>query len=179
MFLSSSAIWKTAFIAMTASLIISFALPTRNVNAPQGSTFAGRPLLEGSKAPQAILTIFQRSCQDCHSANTDWPWYSTIPPISRRIHEDVTQGRKFMDLSKWDTYTNAEKSGFLMAMIAATETRIMPPPKYVWMHSRAKLSEAELHSIKMWALAERAAIPKKTSLHSRLSDSPRIASPKR
>jgi hypothetical protein len=110
--------------------------------------------------------MFERACQDCHSANTEWPWYSRIPPISRKIHEDVAQGRKFMDLSKWDTYTNAERSGYLMAIVAATETHIMPPPKYVWMHPKAKLSEAELRSVKRWALAERAAIPKKTGLES-------------
>src|SRR5216683_1823880 len=160
MFLSTSAIWKSAFIAMTAALIIAFALPTRNANGPESSTVAGRSLLVGSKTPEPILTIFQRACQDCHSSNTEWPWYSRIPPISGKIHEDVAQGRKFMDLSKWDTYTSAERSGFLMAMIAATQSHIMPPPKYVWMHPRAKLSEAELRSIKSWALAERAAIPR-------------------
>ena len=68
-----------------------------------------------------------------------------------------------MDLSKWEAYTDGERSGFLMAIIAATQTHLMPPQKYVWMHPKAKLSEAELRSIKSWALAERAAIPKKTS----------------
>ena len=164
MFLSNSVIWKSGFIAMTAALIIAFALPTRNANGPDSSTFVGRSLLRGSKTPEPILTIFQRACQDCHSANTDWPWYSRIPPISRKIHEDVAQGRKFMDLSKWETYTDGERSGFLMAIIAATQTRLMPPQKYVWMHPNAKLSEAELRSMKKWALAERAAIPRKTGI---------------
>jgi hypothetical protein len=121
MILSHSAIWKSTFIAMTAALIIAFALPTQNANRPESSTFVDRPLLGGSKTPKPILTIFQRACQDCHSANTDWPWYSRIPPISWKIHEDVAQGRKFMDLSKWDTYTDSERSGFLLAIIAATQ----------------------------------------------------------
>ena len=153
--LSHSAIWKSTFIAMTAALIIAFALPTHNANDPASSTIADRPLLGGSKTPKPVLTIFQRACQDCHSANTDWPWYSRIPPISRKIHEDVAQGRKFMDLSKWDTYTDSERSGFLLAIIAATQTHIMPPPKYVWMHPGARLSDAELRSLRTWALAER------------------------
>lgn len=72
-----------------------------------------------------------------------------------------------MDLSKWDTYTDAERSGFLLAIIAAAQTQIMPPVKYVSMHPRAKLSDADLRSVKSWALAERAAIPQKT-------DSPRV-----
>ncbi len=76
-----------------------------------------------------------------------------------------------MDLSKWDTYTDSERSGYLLAIIAATESHIMPPAKYVWMHPRAKLSDAELRSVKSWALAERAAIPKKTGIPSQRSDS--------
>jgi hypothetical protein len=44
--------------------------------------------------------------------------------------------------------------------MAATQTNMMPPQKYVWMHPKAKLSEAELRAIKNWALAERAGIPK-------------------
>jgi len=166
MFLSSSRFWKTTFIATTAALIIAFALPTQNAKGPESSTFAGRSLLGGSKTPQPIIAMFERACQDCHSANTEWPWYSRIPPISGKIHEDVAQGRKFMDLSKWDTYTNAERSGFLLAIMAATQTHMLPPRKYVWMHPKAKLSEAELRSIKSWALAERAAIPKMTGRQS-------------
>ena len=129
MLLSNSAIWKTTFIAMTGALIIAFALPTQNGNNSESSTLAGRPLLVGSKAPKPVVTLFQRACQDCHSANTEWPWYSRIPPISGKIHEDVAQGRNFMDLSKWETYTSAERSGYLMAIVTATETHMMPPQK--------------------------------------------------
>ena len=145
---------------MTAALIIAFALPTQTANDPKSLTAVDTPLLAGSKTPQPVFTIFQRACQDCHSANTEWPWYSRIPPISWRIHEDVAQGRKFMDLSRWDTYTDSERRGFLLAIIAATQTHIMPPMTYVWMHPEAKLSDAELRSLRRWALAERGAIPK-------------------
>jgi hypothetical protein len=158
MLLSDSVIWKSAFIATTAALVIAFALPKRNETRIDGSSFGGRPLLAGSKVSKPILPILQRACQDCHSANTEWPWYSRIPPVSWKIHEDVEQGRKFMDLSKWDTYTDGERSGFLLAIVAASQAHIMPPPKYVWMHPRAKLSDAELSAMRNWALAERSAI---------------------
>src|SRR5437899_13031043 len=83
----------------------------QTANDPESSTAVDTPLLAGSKTPQPVFTIFQRACQDCHSANTNWPWYSQISPISWRIHEDVAQGRKFMDLSRWDTYTDSERRG--------------------------------------------------------------------
>jgi hypothetical protein len=155
MTLSHSVIWKSGFIATTAALIVAFALPTRNETGLARPRPGDRPLLVGSKVPEPVLTVFQRSCQNCHSANTDWPWYSRIPPVSWKIHEDVAQGRKFMDLSRWETYNDGERSGFLLAIIAATQTHMMPPPKYVWMHPAAKLSDTDLRSIRSWALAER------------------------
>jgi len=175
MLLSHSAIWKSAFIATTAAVILAFALPTRNQTGLRGPTFGDRQLLAGSKVPKPVLTTFQRSCQDCHSANTNWPWYSRIPPVSWKIHEDVAQGRKFMDLSKWDTYTDGERSGFLLAIVTATQSHTMPPPKYVWMHTTAKLSDAELHSIRSWALAERSVMQR--AKRSRNTDQPSDLAP--
>lgn len=64
---------------MTAALIIAFALPARNANGLESSILADKYLLAGSKTPQSVLTIFQRACQDCHSGNTDWPWYFPDP----------------------------------------------------------------------------------------------------
>ena len=60
-----------------------------------------------------------------------------------------------MNLSRWNEYTEAERRGFLLAIVTATQTHIMPPPEYVWMHSDAKLSDAELNVLKEWALTER------------------------
>ena len=59
-----------------------------------------------------------------------------------------------MNLSKWNEYTDAERRGFLLAIVTATQTHVMPPPKYVWMHSDAKVSDEELTLLKEWALTE-------------------------
>ena len=40
------------------------------------------PLLTGAVVDAETLRILQRSCQNCHSQNTDWPWYSYIAPAS-------------------------------------------------------------------------------------------------
>ena len=113
-----------------------------------------KSFLKGSNVPVPVRAILERACQDCHSENTVWPWYSHVPPISWEIHTDVERGRAFMDLSKWNNFTETERRGFTAAIGAAVQDHVMPPPKYVWMHREARLSSDELESIRAWAFAQ-------------------------
>src|SRR5258707_14017573 len=83
-----------------------------------------KPLMTGSNVPQPVRSILERACQDCHSENTVWPWYSHIPPISSQIHSDVEKGRAFMDLSKWSDYTETQRRGYTSAIGAATQNHL-------------------------------------------------------
>lgn len=127
----------------------------------------GKALLTDSTVPSEARAILQRACQDCHSDNTKWPWYSHVPLISRQIHDDVTRGRAVMNFSKWNEYSDRQRTGFLLAMLAATKTRDMPPSKYVWIHSDAKLSDADLKVLENWAISEIRAHAQRRKVNSR------------
>ena len=43
------------------------------------------------------------SCFDCHSNETEWPWYSNIAPFSWRIQSHVDEGREVLNFSQWGT----------------------------------------------------------------------------
>jgi hypothetical protein len=58
-----------------------------------------------------------------------------------------------MNLSKWSEYSDKQRRGFKLAIQSATQARIMPPPKYVWIHGNSKLSDADLKVLQAWALA--------------------------
>jgi hypothetical protein len=137
-----------------AGLISLVAGSARMPNKFEGPPATREPVLAGAQIPTQLLSSVQRACQDCHSENTTWPWYSGIPPLSSQIHKDVAQARQFMDLSKWNDYSEGEKRGFLVSMAAALKTHAMPPARYVWMHPEARLSDAELVTLENWALAE-------------------------
>jgi len=38
----------------------------------------GKPLFQGTQIDEPTLALFQRACQNCHSKNTQWPWYSHL-----------------------------------------------------------------------------------------------------
>jgi hypothetical protein len=111
-----------------------------------------KPLLAGSGVPAPVRAILQRACQDCHSENTVWPWYSHIPPISWGIRDDVKKGRAFLDLSKWNDYTDAERLSLTVGIGSAVRANLMPPGKYVWIHNEARLSSDDRELIRLWAV---------------------------
>ncbi len=113
------------------------------------------PLLTSAVVDTETVRILQRSCQNCHSQNTDWPWYSYVAPVSWLIEKDVHQARSHMNLSGWGQYSLDEKQDLLAALAAAVRSRQMPPPRYTLMHRSAKLSEPERERIYQWARGER------------------------
>jgi hypothetical protein len=57
-----------------------------------------------------------------------------------------------MDLSQWRDYTALDRQSLASQMAYETRNRLMPPPKYLWLHHEAKLSEADLAALKEWAV---------------------------
>ena len=82
--------------------------------------------------------LLKRACFDCHSNETVWPWYSKIAPISWGIVGDVKSGRSELNFSEWGS-GEAE----INEIIEVIREGEMPPFYYVWLHSEAKLSDAE------------------------------------
>jgi hypothetical protein len=113
-----------------------------------------QPLMSGASVPQEVSDIIGRACQDCHSDKTEWPWYSRVPPMSMLIAKDVEEGRQFMNLSSWASYSKGRKIGYLVAMSSATAKGEMPPRRYTVIHDEAKLSDGDRRTIADWAMKE-------------------------
>jgi hypothetical protein len=131
-----------------ASLLIH---PFGDMKGPKSSD----RLLAGSGVPPAILQTMERSCQNCHSEKTEWPWYSYVAPVSWLIEKDVHNARGHMNLSRWGEYTVERREELLTQLAAAVRSRQMPPAQYTLMHSSAKLSQTDLEQIYQWARSER------------------------
>ncbi|MCP3918563.1 MAG: heme-binding domain-containing protein [bacterium] len=46
--------------------------------------------------------LFKQACGDCHSHETEWPWYSHIAPVSWLVQRDVEEGREHFNVSTWN-----------------------------------------------------------------------------
>jgi len=123
----------------------------------------GLPIVPGAK--QAILcgtqidpetvAIVRRACQNCHSDEAAWPWYSHIAPVSWLLAHDVHQARSHMNLSHWQDYSTNDRLRLLSAMGSAVRNREMPVARYVLLHPEARLTDAERQKIYQWTRSER------------------------
>jgi len=123
---------------------------------PSKSDKAGEPILAGAQVDPPVLAILERSCQDCHSEKTYYPWYSYVAPVSWWIQRDISQGRLHLDLSNWDQYSLVRKQRSLSEIANQVKDREMPLHEYLWLHPSAKLSPSDVDSIFVWTQVERA-----------------------
>lgn len=115
---------------------------------------ARQGLAEAVSAPPAVAQILERSCQDCHSNRTSWPWYSRLAPVSWFVLTDVEKGRAFLNLSEWESYSKGKRLGYLASMAMASRSDRMPPRVYTFLHPGARLTETDRQQIADWAKAE-------------------------
>ena len=81
-----------------------------------------------------------RACFDCHSNESEWPWYSNIAPVSWLVQHDVDEGRDKLNFSEWGSNRRGEEEEEWAETIEEGE---MPPPIYLLTHLDARLSETE------------------------------------
>ena len=77
-------------------------------------------------------------CFDCHSNETQWPWYSNIAPLSWRLQKHVDEGRDVLNFSEWGT--GEQETDEIVESVREGE---MPPGDYLLLHREARLSDAE------------------------------------
>ncbi len=103
------------------------------------------------EAPAGVRAILSRSCYDCHSHRTAWPWYSAVAPVSWIVAHDVREGRAELNFSTWSRVPagrRAAKIGKICEVLAEGE---MPPWYYPVVHPRARLSAPDRATLGAWA----------------------------
>lgn len=102
------------------------------------------------KVPPEIKTILERSCIDCHTHNTRWPWYSYVAPTSWLVTRDVRVARSNLNLSMWGDYNEMKQIAKLDQICQELLDDKMPIKPYRTMHPNAELSKAEIDMVCDW-----------------------------
>ena len=133
---------------------IQFVRPERT----NPSSDPAKTLEASDKVPAEIAEVLKRSCNDCHSNNTVWPWYSNVAPMSWSIVNHVNEGREELNFSEWGAYSEDRQARKLEEICEEVEERWMPHYQYVWLHRDAALSDSDIRLLCSWAATLRAEI---------------------
>lgn len=138
---------KILLVLLLALIVIQFIHPKKN------KTDAPQPNYIGNKfpVPQDVNAILVKACNDCHSNNTRYPWYSKLQPVHWWLDKHIRNGKRHLN---YDEYTN--KSAFdqyhkMDETIEMVEDGAMPLNSYTWTHKDAKLTADEKAKLIAWA----------------------------
>lgn len=110
------------------------------------------PMVESDlTAPPEVKTILKKSCYDCHSHETIWPGYSMIAPISWLVAAHVNEGREYLNFSTWNRYDGKKQLRVREEIWHEVSRGAMPLKSYLWLHSQARLPQADRQVLQAWA----------------------------
>lgn len=130
--MSSRTIFRRAGIAVIVLLVALQFIP---IGREQSNPPVSAEPIWDTPATRALA---KRACFDCHSNETEWPWYSHVAPVSWLVQDDVREARSKLNFSEWNRpQKDADEAA------EQVQKGKMPLWFYVPLHPQAKLSAAE------------------------------------
>ena len=111
------------------------------------------------EAPEDVMLTLRRSCWDCHSNETEWPWYAWVAPASWRLSQHVRMGREHLNFTEWDGYDLADLDEAYEEIAKEIEREGMPLGDYLLVHREAVLTRSDRERLINWAETAREDLP--------------------
>jgi hypothetical protein len=134
-------------LGLTAFLVvIQFIRPSKN----KGNIYGPNHISKQYGLPPGVDASFKKACYDCHSNNTNYPWYNNIQPVAFFIANHVNHGMKHLNFSEFTTLPDDKKHHKLEEIRESIEEGWMPMRSYELLHKDAILTQAEKNEIIEW-----------------------------
>ena len=142
---------KILLVLLVALIAIQFFHPKKNVSKGPQANYIGTKYT----VPADVKQILDKACNDCHSNNTRYPWYSKIQPVHWWLNDHIEDGKKALN---FDEYTN-KRLRYQYHKMEEVEEMVqdnkMPLKSYLWIHKDAKLTPEEKEKLHAWTHAIR------------------------
>lgn len=130
-------------------VIIQFIRPGKN----QSDELSANDISKYANVPADVAQILERSCYDCHSNNTKYPWYSNIQPVGWWQANHINEGKDELNFSEFGTYKPKRQAHKMHEVVEMIEENEMPLSSYTLIHKDAVLTADEKTIVMKWAKA--------------------------
>ena len=138
---------KILLVLLVLLVIAQFFEPEKN----EGKLTSIDAFLTETNPPKDVKFILKETCYDCHSDVTKYPWYNNITPVNYWLADHIKHGKKHFNLSKWEGNSVKRKDHKFEELIEMVEDKEMPLASYTWVHTEAKLTDAQRKAVIDWA----------------------------
>lgn len=137
-------------ILLVAVIIIVIALQFVPSGMPENVPEDDKSFAYSGLADDNIMQMLKTSCFDCHSNQTNFPWYARISPASFLLADHIKEGKEHLNFSEWENYSKRQKIGILGDISDEVESGHMPLKSYLLIHRDAVLDQNEVKLITSW-----------------------------
>lgn len=109
----------------------------------QSDTVPKTDFLLVNNTQENISALLQESCYDCHSNNTEYPWYNKVQPAAWYLEDHIQEGKDELNFNEWAEYSDRRKNSKLRSIISQIEEDKMPLDSYTLIHKDAILSDED------------------------------------
>jgi len=133
-------------------VIIQFFRPVKNIS----DEMSAGEISYQYTIPDSVDLILKSACNDCHSNNTTYPWYSNIQPVAWWMNNHVVDGKRHLNFTTFTSSPIARQNHKFEEIIEMVKKGEMPLPSYTWlgMHPKANLSDGQKQLLIKWAEAQ-------------------------
>lgn len=103
-----------------------------------------------AEPPEEVQTIMKTACFDCHSNETNYPWYSDLAPVSWWIKGHIDHGRSELNFSEWADYSKEAQIKKMKKSHRLIRNNIMPMSSYLMVHKEAILYPPQKQLLLEW-----------------------------
>lgn len=147
-------LYRLIWLLLVVFIVIQFLQPDKNNNEKLETAAIGQVFT----IPDTVQTILTKACYDCHSNNTQYPWYTNIQPVGWWLKNHIDAGKAELNFSefanmeaKGEMSKKAQQQKMLETIKEQIETDQMPLASYKLIHKEARLTAKEKKILMIWA----------------------------
>jgi hypothetical protein len=138
---------KILLVILIAFIAIQFIQPARN----ESGQVLPTDISKVYNIPDQVQTVIKNACYDCHSNNTNYPWYANIQPVGWILARHIKNGKAELNFSEFGDYSSRKQRSKLNSIAKTIEDGTMPLSSYTLIHKNAILTKEEKALIIDWA----------------------------
>ena len=126
---------------------IQFIRPVRN----ESEQVLSADITKTFNVPDSVLNALKMSCYDCHSNNTNYPFYVNIEPVGWMLNNHIKNGKEKLNFSDFGAYSRRRQISKLRSIISQIQDDKMPLSSYTTIHKDAVLTTEDKTLIIDWS----------------------------
>jgi hypothetical protein len=138
---------KLGVLIIIILVVMQFIQPTKNRS---GELISDNDISKVYALPKDLHETFVTKCYDCHSNNTNYPWYIHIQPIGWWLAAHVHDGKEHLNFSEFKNYPDDRAEHKLEEIAEVTKEKSMPIKAYTMFHEHTKLTAEDEKKILAW-----------------------------